>query len=87
MVSSRATFRETAATDSDGLHVDFSAARLAQIGVDPGEFVVVEVRPYTTQDWERDNAGRIYGSTADMDGALDGYCALPDVEGALRPDR
>ncbi len=37
-------------------------------------------RRYTAQDWERDNAGRVYESTAEMDAALDEYCALPDAE-------
>jgi hypothetical protein len=44
--------------------------------------VVVEVRPYTAQDWERDNAGRVYESTLEMDAALDEYCALPDLKSA-----
>jgi hypothetical protein len=80
--ASRANLGETVATDSNGLHVDLSAAQLAQAGVDPGKPAVIEVRPYTTQDWERDNAGRVYESTAEMDAALDEYCALPDTESA-----
>ena len=82
MVSSRATLRETVATDGSRLCVEFSAARLAQIGVNPGEPVVIEVRPYTNQDWERDNAGRVYESASEMDAALDEYCALPGAESA-----
>jgi hypothetical protein len=35
---------------------------------------------YTAQDWERDNEGRVYQSTAEMDAALEEYCALPDAE-------
>lgn len=80
--ASRANLSETVATDSNGLHVDLSAAQLAQAGVDPGKPAVIEVRPYTAQDWERDNAGRVYDSTAEMDAALDEYCALPDAESA-----
>ena len=80
MEASRANLSETVSTDSNGLHVDLSPAQLAQAGVAPGKPAVVEVRPYTTQDWERDNAGRVYESTTEMDAALDEYCALPDVE-------
>lgn len=80
--ASRANLSETVATDSNGLHVDLSAAQLAQAGVDPGKPAVIEVRPYTAQDWERDNAGRVYESTTEMDAALDEYCALPDAESA-----
>jgi hypothetical protein len=76
MEASRA-LGETVSTDSNGLHVDLSAAQLAQAGVDPA---VIEVRPYTAQDWERDNAGRVYESATEMDVALDEYCALPDAE-------
>jgi hypothetical protein len=79
METSRAKLRETVTTDSNGLHVYLSPAQLAQAGVDPGKPAVIEVRPYTTQDWERDNAGRIYESTAEMDAALDEYRALPDA--------
>jgi hypothetical protein len=82
MEASRAHLSETVTTDSDGLHVDLSPAQLAQAGVDPGKPAVIEVRPYTAQDWERDNAGRIYESTDEMDAALDEYCALPDAESA-----
>ena len=74
----RANLSETVATNSKGLHVAFSPAQLAQAGVDPGKPAVIEVRPYTTEDWERDNAGRVYESTAEMDVALDEYCALPE---------
>lgn len=82
MEVSRATLSETVTTDRNGLHVDLSPAQLAEAGVDPGNLAVVEVRPYTTQDWERDNAGRVYESTAEMDAAFDEYCALPDAESA-----
>lgn len=82
MEASRANLSETVTTDSNGLHVDLSPAQLAQAGVAPGKPAVVEVRPYTTQDWERDNAGRVYESTDEMDAALDEYCALPDAESA-----
>lgn len=81
MWASRATFSVRVETDSDGLHVDLSAAQLVQAGVDPGKLALIEVRPYTREDWERDNAGRIYESTSEMDAALDEYCALPGVEG------
>lgn len=79
MEGSRAKLRETVTTGSDGLHVHLTAAQLARAGVDPGKPAVIEVRPYTTQDWERDNAGRIYESTAEMDAALDEYRALPNA--------
>jgi hypothetical protein len=82
MKAYRANCRKTVMTDSNGLRVDLSAAQLAQAGIDPGKLVVFEVRPYTTRDWESDNAGRVYESTAEMDAALDEYCALPDAESA-----
>lgn len=40
----------------------------------------IGARPCTTQDWERDNAGRVYRDAAEMDEALDEYCGLPDAE-------
>ncbi len=81
MKASRVNLSETVATVSlQGLHIAFSPAQLAQAGVDPGKPAVIEVRPYTTEDWERDNAGRVYESAAEMDVALDEYCALPDAE-------
>jgi hypothetical protein len=80
MEASRANLRETVTTDSSGLHVDLSPAQLAQAGVNPGNPAVIEVRPYTTQDWERDNVERVYESPSEMDAALDEYCALPDAK-------
>ena len=82
MEAFRAKLIETVTTGSDGLRVHLSPAQLAQVGIGPGKPAVIEVRPYATQDWERDNAGRIYESTAEMDAALDEYCALPDAETA-----
>jgi hypothetical protein len=82
MEASRANLSETVTTGVDGLHVDLSAAQLAQAGVDPGKPAVIEVRPYTARDWERDNEGRVYDSAAEMDAALEEYCALPDAETA-----
>jgi hypothetical protein len=82
MEAPRANLSETVATDSKGLHVACSPAQLAQAGVGPGKPAVVEVRPYTTKEWERDNAGCVYESTAEMDAALDEYCALHDAESA-----
>jgi len=52
------------------------------VTTDPGKPAVIGVRPYTTEDWERDNVGRVYESTAEMDAALYEYCALPDAESA-----
>jgi hypothetical protein len=80
MEASRANLSKTVATNSKGLHVAFSPAQLAQAGVDPGKPAVIEVRSYTTEDWQRDSAGRVYESIAEMDAALDEYCALPDPE-------
>lgn len=75
----------TVVTDSNGLHVAFSAAQVRRVGVDPGRPAVIEVRPYTTQDWERDNEGRVYERAAEMDAALDEYCALPDADSPRCP--
>ena len=80
MEAPRAKLSEMVTTDGNGLHVHLTPAQLARAGVDPGKPAVIEVRPYTTQDWERDNAGRIYENTAEMDAALDEYRALPDAE-------
>lgn len=82
MEAPRANHSETVTTDSKGLHVDLSPAQLTRAGVDPGKPAVLEVRPYTAEDWERDNVGRVYESTAEMDAALHEYCALPDAESA-----
>ncbi len=69
MPASRASLSVSVTTDSSGLRVDLTPAQLAQAGVDPGQPAVIEVRPYTKEDWERDNAGRIYDTTAEMDAA------------------
>lgn len=79
MEASRAKLRKTVPADSNGLHVLLNPAQLAQAGVDPGKPAVIEVRPYTTRDWERDNAGRIYENTAEMDAALDEYRSLSEA--------
>jgi hypothetical protein len=44
--------RLIAGTDQTGLHVD--AERLARAGIKPGSRAVIEIRPYTEEDWVAD---------------------------------
>jgi hypothetical protein len=63
-------------TDRDGAHV--SAEQLADAGVTPGEPAVVEVRPYTKADFEREDRDRTYASVEEFAASLEDYCRLPD---------
>ena len=44
--------RVIAGTDQTGLHVD--AERLARAGIKPGSRAMIEIRPYTEEDWVAD---------------------------------
>jgi hypothetical protein len=39
---------------------------------------VVEIRPYTKRDFEREDAGRVYETTEAFVTSLEKYCELPD---------
>lgn len=67
-----------AKTDGNGVEVKVSADELEQAGIQPGEDVVLEVRRYDSEDWIRDNEGRIYYSTEEFDTAFEEFCALPE---------
>ena len=63
-------------TNSDGARL--SPEQLAHAGVKPGERAVIEIRPYTKRDFERDDAGRVYETTEEFVTSLEEYCELPD---------
>jgi hypothetical protein len=42
------------------LHVNVSADKLERAGIHAGDRVVVGIRRYDSEDWLRDNEGRIY---------------------------
>ncbi len=67
-----------AKTDGNGVQVALSAQELEEAGIQPGEDVVLEVRRYNSEDWIRDNEGRIYYSTEEFDAAIEELCALPE---------
>ncbi len=62
----------------NGVRVVLSAEELAQAGIQPGDDVLLEVRRYNSEDWLKDNEGRIYYSTEELDAAMEEYLALPD---------
>jgi hypothetical protein len=70
--------KQVIATDEDGARL--SPEQLAHAGVKPGERAVVEIRPYSKRDFERDDAGRVYGSADEFVDSLEEYCELPDGE-------
>jgi hypothetical protein len=65
-------------TDRNGAHV--SAEQLADAGVRPGEPAIVEVRPYTKADFERDDGDRTYETVETFAASLEDYCRLPDPQ-------
>jgi hypothetical protein len=67
--------KQVIATDKDGARL--SPEQLADAGVKPGERVVIELRPYTQQDWERDNAGTVYHGVDEFKAAMDEFTSLP----------
>jgi hypothetical protein len=50
----------------------------AGAGVRPGEWAVIEIRPYTKRDCELDDAARVYDSVEEFVDSLEDYCELPD---------
>jgi hypothetical protein len=68
--------KQVIATDKDGAKL--SPEQLAHAGVKPGDHAVIEIRPYTTRDFERDDVGRVYDTVAGFVDSLEDYCALPD---------
>lgn len=62
--------------DEGGLSLSVSRGQLLEIGVEPGEAVVVEFRRATRTDWIAANASRIYESADAMDRAVNELRAL-----------
>ena len=70
--------KQVIATDKDGAKL--SPEQLADAGVKPGDRAVIEIRPYTKRDFERDDGGRVYDTVEGFVGSLEDYCELPDGE-------
>jgi hypothetical protein len=49
--------KQVIATDKDGAKL--SPEQLADAGVPPGEQAVVEIRPYTEEDWIAETEGKV----------------------------
>jgi hypothetical protein len=49
--------KQVIATDKDGAKL--SPEQLADAGVQPGEQAVVEIRPYTEEDWIAETEGKV----------------------------
>jgi hypothetical protein len=70
--------KQVIATDKDGAKL--SPEQLADAGVKPGDRAVIEIRPYTKRDFERDDVGRVYDNVEGFVDSLEDYCELPDGE-------
>jgi hypothetical protein len=70
--------KQVIATDKDGAKL--SPEQLADAGVKPGDRAVIEIRPYTKRDFERDDVGRVYDTVEGFVDSLEDYCELPDGE-------
>ncbi|MGH2858614.1 MAG: hypothetical protein ACRDMJ_14155 [Solirubrobacteraceae bacterium] len=72
------TVKQVIATGKDGAKL--SPEQLADAGVNPGDRAVIEIRPYTKRDFERDDVDRVYDTVEGFVGTLEDYCELPDAE-------
>jgi hypothetical protein len=70
--------KQVIATDKHGAKL--SPKQLADAGVQPGDRAVIEIRPYTKREFERDDAGRAYDTVEAFVDSLEDYCELPDGE-------
>jgi hypothetical protein len=70
--------KQVIATDKDGAKL--SPEQLADAGVKPGDRAVIEIRPYTKRDFERDDVDRVYDTVDGFTDSLEDYCELPDGE-------
>ena len=70
--------KQVIATDKDGAKL--SPEQLADAGVKPGDRAVIEIRPYTKRDFERDDVDRVYDTVEGFTDSLEDYCELPDGE-------
>ncbi|MGA2928019.1 MAG: hypothetical protein ABSG43_18900 [Solirubrobacteraceae bacterium] len=61
--------KQVIATDHDGAKL--SAEQLVGAGVKPGQPAVVEIRPYTAEDWIAEGTGRVFGSDEEEDAFFD----------------
>ncbi len=68
--------KQVIATDKDGAKL--SPEQLADARVKPGDRAVIEIRPYTKRDFERDDADRVYDTVESFVDSLEDYCELPD---------
>ena len=68
--------KQVIATDKDGAKL--SPEQLADAGVKPGDRAVIEIRPYTKRDFERDDVDRVYDT-------VEGFTEL--ARGLLRAAR
>lgn len=57
--------RRVIATDAEGAKL--SAQQLAEAGVAPGERAVIEIRPYTVEDWIAEGEGRVFSTEEFVD--------------------
>ena len=57
--------KQVIATDEDGARL--SAEQLADAGVAPGERAVVEIRPYTEDEWVAEADGRVLSNEEFLD--------------------
>lgn len=70
--------KQVIATDKDGAKL--SPEQLADAGVKPGDRAVIEIRPYTKRDFERDDVDRVYDTVEGFTDSLEDYCELPAGE-------
>ena len=68
--------KQIIATNKDGAKL--SPEQLADAGVTPGDRAVIEIRPYTKLDFERDDVDRVHDSVEGFVESLEDYCELPD---------
>lgn len=57
--------KQVIATDMDGAKL--SPEQLADAGVKPGEQAVVEIRPYTEEDWIAETEGKVLSTEEFID--------------------
>lgn len=63
-------------TDQNGARL--SPEQLADAGVKPGERAVVEIRPYSEEDWIAEGVGRVFHSDEEEDAFFD-RCPNPEA--------
>jgi hypothetical protein len=61
--------KQVIATDKAGAKL--SPEQLADAGVTPGDRAVIEIRPYTKRDFERDDDDRVYDTVEGFTDSLE----------------